>query len=382
MLKLKVSLFLFALATVVATEISVAKDFQSANTEKIVHEALLTQSSMNVKSVKAATESFNTTRSFGLPNNTIPLHYDIFLSTEIHSGNFDFEGVVRINISVVEASNTITIHSRAHNIQEIVIFNSDGSEFDSNVNHTFDEEVEFLIITSQNQFTVGQQLLLQVTYSGVLSESESDHGWFRSFFTDPATNQTVWFATTHFHPIVNTRHAFPCFDEARFRTSIKLQIRHHESYHSIASMSVESTIPDGDYMTTIFETSPPIQIFVLSFTVSNLAFVNTTDDGLEFRVFARPEAIANGQADNALELGVTMLRAIESHFNVNYTIPKSDQIAHPRFEFSSSGDYGILSFAERILLRTDNNLLVLQLNRERVLAHVYSVSQIILLILR
>ena len=48
--------------------------------------------------------------SFRLPNTSIPLHYDIWLSTDIHRGEFEFQGRVAIDILVVETTNLVTLH--------------------------------------------------------------------------------------------------------------------------------------------------------------------------------------------------------------------------------------------------------------------------------
>ena len=347
------------------------KDFQRVKMQQIIHKALITQKTTELNTEAIAEDSFDTT-SFRLPNNTIPLHYDINLRTEIHAANFLYEGVVRIDISVLEASNTVTIHSRGHLFLGIILFNSDGSVFDSSPFYTFNSNLEFLTITSQNQLPVNQNLTVQVTFVGILSQRETDRGWFRSFYPHPETNETVWLAATHHHPI-NARSSFPCYDEAQHRVPIKLHINHHESYNAVSNMPVESTESGDGYVVTNFETSPPMQIFVLSFLVSDFDFVSTIDDGLEFRVIARPEAIAAGEADNALELGVTFLRAVEEYFGVNYSFPKSDQIANPQLEGDGSSNWGLLSFDQNILLQFNDDP-VLQANRERVLGHEYSVS--------
>lgn len=342
-------------------------DFQKVKMQQIIHKALVSQNAPELH----ADENFNT-RSYRLPNNTVPLFYDISLATEIHEGRFVYEGVVRVNISVLEASNTITMHSRGHLIIEIILYNADGSVFDRTPFYTFDSDLEFLTITSQNQLTVGQGLTVEVAFAGVLAARETDRGWFRASYVDPVTNQTVWLATTHHHPI-NARSSFPCYDEAQHRVPIKLEIGHHASYSAISNMPVESTVPQGDFTLTVFETSPPMQIFVLAFHVSNFESVSTVDGGLEFRVFARPQAISAGEADNALELGVTFLRAVEEYFGIDYSFPKSDQIAQPQLEGDGSSNWGLLSFDENILLRYNDDL-ALQLNRERVLGHEFSVS--------
>lgn len=308
-------------------------------------------------------------RNFRLPNNTIPLHYDIHLSSEIHRGDTAFFGNVKINIRVTEESNTITLQSRRMLIQSIILVNLDGTNFDTSLFFTFNSELEFLTITIDRQLEVDQELILDITYVGVLG-SFMDRGFFRSSFVDPETNVTNWLATTHFQPI-DARQAFPCYDEVRYRTTIQLRIYHHSSYRAISNMPVSSIIENGDYITTIFEETPVLPTFLLSFTVSNFDFVMSNNEGLEMRVYARPLAIRNGEADDGLRIGEIMLRATEQIFDLPYSLPKSDQIAMPEFASAGANNWGLLSYFEPGLLKTNDDPFA-QHVREILIAHEYS----------
>ena len=309
------------------------------------------------------------TRNYRLPNNTIPLHYDIRLGTEIHRGDFTFSGIVRINIRVLEESNTITLQSRQMIIQRIILFNANGTNFESSLFYTFDSDLEFLVITTERQFEVDQELIVDIIYVGVLG-TFMDRGFFRSSYVDPVTNATNWLATTQFQPI-NARQAFPCYDEIRYRTTIQLQIYHHSSYNAISNMPVSRIIGEGDYVTTVFEETPVIPTFLLSFTVSNFDFVSNNNEELEMRVYARPSAIADNEADDGLHIGEVMLRATEDIFDLPYTLPKSDQIAIPEFSSDGANNWGLLSYREPVLLKTNDDPFTQHIREIRI-AHEYS----------
>lgn len=181
--------------------------------------------------------------------------------------------------------------------------------------------------------TIGSLLYVDIWYVGFLAQF-NDRGFFRTSYIDAATNETHWFATTHFQPI-HARQAFPCYDEIRYRTPYDLQIFHHQSYNAISNMAVERVELHEEYVTTVFETSPPMPTFQLSFTISNFNYSLGSDTSVEMRVYARPNAIFLGQAENAVELGYLFLRAMEDHFGFPYVLTKSYQIALP--EFASNG---------------------------------------------
>lgn len=316
--------------------------------------------------------------SYRLPNNTWPLHYDIYLRTSIHTGHNMFNGVVRINVDVLENTNSITLHSRLHLIQGLNLFTVNGSDYDTVLTFTYDSDLEFLTILSSTELVSGQELILQVTFIGILNDF-SNRGFITNSYEDPATGQTVWMAQSHLQP-VNTRHAFPSYDEPRYRQTIALQIEHHESYRAISTMPV-STIQEtpDNFVITTFVTTPVMPIIILTFSVNRLDFVSTTDNSTparEWRVFARPEAIEAGQADSPLEVGVAFLQGMENIFNISDIMPKSDQIAMPQFISNGAGNWGFICVRESILLRTNDDPTEQHL-REMRLAHEYSVRKIV-----
>lgn len=133
---------------------------------------------------------------------------------------------------------------------------------------------------------------------------------------------------------INARQAFPCYDEIRYRTPFDIEIFHHESYNALSNMDVLRVENVGNYSVTIFNTSPPMPTFQVSFTISNFDHVRY-DQSVDMRVYARPNAIALGQADEALALGYIFLNAMVVYFGFPYVLPKSFQVALP--EFSSEG---------------------------------------------
>lgn len=136
-----------------------------------------------------------------------------------------------------------------------------------------------------------------------------------------------------FQPI-NARQAFPCYDEVRYRTPFDIEIFHHQSYNAISNMDIEREELIGDYQVTTFWTTPPMPTFQVSFTISNFDFANY-EVSIDMRVYARPSAIAQEQADDALALGYIFLNEMVNYFGFPYVLPKSYQIALP--EFSSDG---------------------------------------------
>lgn len=245
---------------------------------------------------------------------------------------FSFNGEVRITISITETSRNVTLHARQLLILELSLTYPDGSLFDSDLRYTYDSATEFLTIMTNQEMLGGTLLVVNVWYVGFLGEF-NNRGFFRSSYVDTDTNETHWLASTQFQPI-NARQAFPCYDEIRYRTPFDIQIFHHQSYNAISNMAVDREVHIDDYQVTIFETSPPMPTFQVSFTVSNFDFVGF-DSFVDMRVYARPNAIADGQGDHGLALGYIFLNAMVDYFGFPYVLSKSYQVALP--EFSSDG---------------------------------------------
>lgn len=179
--------------------------------------------------------------NYRLPNNTKPLHYDIHLTTNLHllesseepDPKWQFQGKVTIELTVVEQSRFITLHSRQQTINSVEL-KWDGPTIKLE-DPTYDETLEFLTLNVANDapyLLEGENYTLTIEYNATLRDDNA--GFYRSSYVNEA-GDTVWLATTQFES-TNARHAFPCYDEPGTRAPIKLTINHDESLHAISNM--------------------------------------------------------------------------------------------------------------------------------------------------
>ena len=308
-----------------------------------------------------------------LPNNTIPLHYDIRVNTSnLHTGALDDQGNVRINIRTLERTNTITLHSTNLNFDFIFLFESNGRLLDFNPQFTNDNQTELLVITTPRHLEVGEEIVVDIGYTGNLRRDF--RGLFQSFFVDPETNQQSWFASTNFLP-VNARFAFPCYDEVRYRTTFQLSIIHHNSYHAISNMPVDVAVGSGEFVLTVFQQTPSMQTYLLTFTISRFGHVSNNNLNLPMSIYAQPAAISAGQANNSLLFAERTLRALEDLFQIPYSLPKSDMVGVNFGSVRRGAEYwGLISIVNNDLLQTNASDISAQNRREIQIAHEYSVS--------
>lgn len=144
--------------------------------------------------------------SYRLPNNTVPLTYDIWLSTDIHRGEFAFDGRVRIRFEVIDDTTEITLHSNMLEIFTVTLFDANNQLIEEIAEFELDQSLEFLIIRPTQELVIDLQYSVEITYSGTIRSGGL--GFYRSSYINPETGDLVWLGTTQFQA-TQARSAFP-----------------------------------------------------------------------------------------------------------------------------------------------------------------------------
>lgn len=143
--------------------------------------------------------------SFRLPNNSIPLGYEILLSTAIHEGDFNFNGSVRIRLRTLMASSNITMNFKQLTINEVHLFDQNSMIIQNFVSFEVDHFTELMVVRPQFELLANQEYVIQVEYNGVMRTDS--FGYFRGFYVNEL-GDTKWFGSTQF-AAADARHAFP-----------------------------------------------------------------------------------------------------------------------------------------------------------------------------
>ncbi|CRL02760.1 CLUMA_CG015821, isoform A [Clunio marinus] len=286
---------------------------------------------------------------YRLPNNTIPLKYYLWLSTKVDQEIFEFSGRVRIHIRVLEPTLLVKLHARQLNIESISLVNEEGDILASPLLSNYDLQTEILLIVLPNEFATGDELFLHIEYNGILREDGS--GFYRASYID-SDDKRVWFATTQFE-MTDARHAMPCYDEPGLRAITSLSIQHYGAYTAISNMPVlsrESVEDDPDYVTTTFMDTPPMQSYLLAFIVSNYKYKSNNFVDVEQRIYAKPQAIDDGECDFALGEVDPMLRKLQEYFQVPYPLPKMDHALIRDYIWGAMENFGLITYQETSML--------------------------------
>ena len=291
-----------------------------------------------------------------LPNNSIPLRYDLWLKTEVDKEIFNFSGRVKIHIRVLKPTQIITLQYRQIFISKVDLLDVGGVLISKNLVFDYDKDFEFLKITLPIQKIRDNELVLDITYSSNLRRDGL--GFYRTSYQDIENDKRIYYATTQFQ-MTEARSAMPCYDEPAIRAVIGLEIQHTKSYHAISNMPVvsRSDVDGTDHVTTKFQDTIPIQTYLLAFVISNLEFISNNDSSTEQRIYADPTKIKRGDGDFALSVVGPVLRKMEKLFGVDYPLPKLDHAAIDYFYYGAMENIGLVTYASYNLLyrQTESN---------------------------
>lgn len=317
----------------------------------------------------------NEITTFRLPNDTVPVHYYLSITTSIHdNGNSAFSGRVRITIRAVEETSVITLHYREHTFTQINLYNYTEAPFEpelieGDIDPVLIEDFEFLQIRTAAPLVANQQYIVEIDFNNTLRNDNS--GFYRSFY-NTTQGDTIWLAATQFEA-TGARHAFPCYDEPAYRATFTIDIEHDRSYNAISNWPVDTIIPvigTNNYISTFQETYP-MPTYLIGFIVSDYTFV---EEGNQ-RVYAAPEAVESGQADFALQYGIRILQACEELWGVPYSPPKLDQVSVPDFGAGAMEEWGLLTYREEVLLINNGTSTLRNVETAlRLIAHEVAVS--------
>lgn len=292
---------------------------------------------------------------YRLPNETIPLHYDVHILTKVHEKNETFEGTVKIEIQVLDKTENITLHVRQLTVTKVYLLdNGKTIECDINSDYNSKENVrEFLVITPKNYVLEPKTTTLQVVieYHGKLRK---DNGGFYLSTYKGEDGQEKWLATTQFES-TDARHAFPCYDEPAKRATFTFSFTHGEKYNAICD-----TIPEGeptpvagtDLVITKFKKTSKMSTYITAFIISDFVWTEGELRGLKQRVYSRPNT--KHHQEFALTSAMQIIAALDDYFGVEYKtmLPEGKlyQVAVPDFAAGAMENWGLTTYREEYLL--------------------------------
>ncbi|KAK6046052.1 peptidase family M1 [Cooperia oncophora] len=226
-----------------------------------------------------------------LPKSIRPLSYDLTIKTYLPNyvqfppeKNLTFDGQVKISLMVLEPTKSIVLN--ANNItvipEECELFLGSQKIVIENVTyHRRLQKVEFLI---KERLEKNQNVLLNVVYTGVISKILG--GLYQATYThrmgapskiSSILNEELLIAATSQMEPTDARRMVPCLDEPSFKANWTVTVIHPKGTRAASNGSNGIEIGEGeisgDWVTSKFETTPPMSSYLLAVIVSEFGFI-------------------------------------------------------------------------------------------------------------
>ncbi|OCT99863.1 glutamyl aminopeptidase [Xenopus laevis] len=188
-------------------------------------------------------------------------------------------------------------------------------------------------------------------------------GFYRTTYQENGVIKSIAAAD---HEPTDARKSFPCFDEPNKKATYTISIIHREEYNAISNMPVQESVSLGNgWKKTLFEKSVPMSTYLVCFAVHQFTFVERLSKrGVPLRIYVQPLQIAT--AEYAADTTKIVFDFFEEYFNMNYSLPKLDQIAIPDFGTGAMENWGLITYRETNLLYDPNESATV--NKQRVAA--------------
>ncbi|KAI4460016.1 protease m1 zinc metalloprotease [Holotrichia oblita] len=284
--------------------------------------------------------------NYRLPNDTIPISYDVTLEPTFDP-DFNFSGIVIILVRVIEATDVITLHGNDIEIlpgttsvtsQTVIgVELADGEP-------ELDATLHFIKISLNTEVQPGTVLRVYMEYTGILNEENT--GFYKARYEENGV--TKWFGTTQMEATY-ARQAFPCYDEPALKATFIIRLVRPENYNSISNMPlVDSQPQENGKVMDIFEETVVMSTYLVAFVVSEMDHVA---QGIQ-TVYGEPALIADGRGEYGLQKGIEILAVMEEFTGIEYSLSKLDQISIPDdwFTFGAMENWGLVTYRDRYLL--------------------------------
>jgi len=295
-----------------------------------------------------------------LPTDVRPKTYRLDLQPNLET--FIFNGIAEVDVTVVNATSTVTLHAVDLKISSIQLVTK--HETLTPLSYALDEKKDTLSIVFKENLPLGDGTF-KFVYTGTLNDQMA--GFYRSKYT--VDGQDRYLATTQFES-TDARRAFPCWDEPCLKATFDVTLTVPSNRVAISNMpEVSSTVRTDGFRVIKFDTTPIMSTYLLAFVVGEFDLVEgNTPEGVHVRVFTPP-----GKKDQglfALEVCIKSLSYFSQYFGIPYPLKKMDCIAIPDFAAGAMENWGLVTYREvAVLIDPVNSSTAMRQRVAEVVAH-------------
>ncbi|XP_077419547.1 aminopeptidase Ey-like [Vanacampus margaritifer] len=296
---------------------------------------------------------------YRLPQSLAPISYNITLWPRLvprEDGAYFFTGRSSVVFTCVEDTDLILIHANKLNLSSrddghpARLLGLNGVEVPGLTRSWLEAPTQYLVIQLNSRLRAGSTYELITEFEGELADDLG--GFYRSEYLQDGEKKVL--ATTQMQP-TDARKAFPCFDEPAMKAVFHMTLIHPQDTVALSNAinheAVNITMDGQNVLQTTFEATKRMSTYLLAFVVCDFGFIRSKPGAdVLIRIWARKQALEEGQGDYALNLTGPILAFFEGYYNSSYPLSKSDQIALPDFSAGAMENWGLITYRESALL--------------------------------
>ncbi len=274
-------------------------------------------------------------------------------------GEDHFTGVVRIDLTLLQATPVVWLHARSLTFQDVKIRVA-GADWPGKAEPMGGD---FVAITADRDLPPGNATL-RIAYTGEVSRTLTD-GVFQQHQGDD------WYIFTKFEP-VTARHAFPCFDEPSYKIPWQLTLHVPAAVGAFSNSPVEAEHIEEKGMKAVrFHETKPLPSYLVAFAVGPLDVVTTPPIGRN-RVPGRiivPRGRAS-EAEFAAAATPGLIGLLENYYGTPYPYAKLDQVVVPlTTAWGAMENAGLIAYGDFLLSPKQEDTELRQRGRAHTMLH-------------
>ncbi|KAI0029430.1 peptidase family M1-domain-containing protein [Vararia minispora EC-137] len=305
-----------------------------------------------------------TADAYRLPTNVKPTHYDVTIRTDLEKEAF--EGIVKIQIEVKEATATITLNAAAElQLSPATLYVSSSSQPITLSQASFDAGTQRVAYALPEELPANTKAELHVGFVGKLTDSMV--GYYKS------SSPGGIYALTQFEP-TDARRAIPCWDEPLLKATFAVTMISRKGTISLCNTAAVEEVPkpdaltealyagikEGEWVATRFATTPPMSTYLLAFANGNFEYLESnyvsplSGKTRPLRIYATKDLI--GQAKFCLEVTERAVPVYEKVFDVEFPLSKLDTLVAHDFDAGAMENWGLITGRTSAMLVDPNSL--------------------------
>ena len=274
-----------------------------------------------------------------LSKDVVPSRYA--LTFDLDPAREEFSGDVSIAIRVRKPVASIAIHAHELKTSGVTLSGAGGSR---TLSVTTDPKTQTWRLAPGDAAPIDVgDYTLDIAYTGVVHRS--GEGLYRADYS--VQGQAARMLATQLEARF-ARTLFPGFDEPAFRAVFDISVRAPKAYDVVSNMPRSSKATEGNTEMHRFQPTPPMPSYLVAVAVGRFDSLSGEAEGVPLRILS-----AEGKRElGAYAMDVTrqVLRFYTAYFGVPYALPKLDQLAVPSARRGAMEDWGMISYAEPLLL--------------------------------